>query len=522
MFERLYISMRMVCMAIVMFFCAVLSVTAQQHFSLVSNTSDGAELPYYIKSWHPRLFVNCAVVDANNDGATWGLIEPVESLYSMRYLYNKYQAANDYIYLPPIHLLPGKSYEAKVYMHAGSDKYSETFSLGIIQDLDTAARVPLLSDQLVTAKESLPYKTRFVVATDTVYRLYVHCSSPANHYMLYIDSLSVVECGDGVMPHEVSGMTLTTNERTPHIVSIQCNAPTQSVDGEYLESLDSVVVYRNDELLYTFEQPSVGVELLYNDTVDIIGKYTYKVVAYNNAIAGNEAVETVVAGVAPYPYAHNFANGIGFFTIRDNNADDVTWHHYNDRLGGCMRYVSSAENAADDWLITPPIYLDGAVRYQVEYNCCVGLSHYPESMRVMLGLVPQPQEMSVLVSELDHFTFINDSVIVAPFYAQVPGIYYLAFKACSEADTYAILLRDVAINEYDPLSVAHAEMSPCDVRGGYGCVAIEVQEPQEVRIYNLLGAMVSTFTATATEQHPIATGVYIVKVGNVVRRVVVR
>ena len=490
-----------------------------------TSEADGAlqELPYVISQWHAELFADCIVDDANADSSTWELNVADAGVCNLRYRYNKFHRADDFIYLPAVAMRTGKTYEAMVYMRAGSERYYETFSLGIVADTDNSTPSILLSQQQVTSKESTPYKVRFAVECDTSYRLYLHCSSPANHYMLYVDSIAIAECGEGAVPDKVSNMALTCSERAPHIVDIKCNAPTLNVDGSLIEALDKIVIYRNDEPIYVIEQPLPNEEIAYSDSVDVIGEYVYKIEPYCGMLAGNCAQMTIVAGVASFPYEHCFVDGMGYFTIKDNNADGVTWHYYDNRFGGCMRYMSSAEKDADDWLITPPIYLDTTMRYQVEYSCCVGLSHYPESMRVMLGFVPQPQEMSVVVSALDNFTFINDTVIVAPFDVYVPGIYYLAFEACSEVDSYAILLRNISIEEYDTLSQIPVSFSPFKAWGGRECIYISSsQEPQEVCIYNMLGERMNTLSVSTTAQYAISPGVYIVQAGHVAYKVVVR
>lgn len=474
---------------------------------------------YSITRWDEEVLSDIIVKDNNNDGATWELFEIAPDSWSMRYRYSKTHQADDYIYLHPIALQAGTNYEAQLYMHAGSEKYAEVFSVGLASS-DASQAIPLISSQQVDSKESTPYKTQFTVATDSVYRLYVHCTSQANHYMMYLDSIFITECSVGNVPAEVDNLTLTCNERLPDIVTIECTMPTLSINGTPLEQLDKLQIYRNDELVYTDTHTLPGNIVQYNDTVNILDNYTYSVVVVNKTGASNASIKSIIAGIAPFPYRHSFTDGIGFFNITDNNDDGVTWHYYDERFGGCMRYASSSVNDADDWLFTPPVYLDGSMRYQVEYSCCVGLSSYPESMSVLLGFVPQPEEMSVVIKKHSDFTFINDTVIVMPFEVQVPGVYYMAFRACSQADSYAILLRSIEIDEYDPNSVSSPSINNM-VRGGMGCIEVTAQEPTIVRIYNLLGEEVGNFIAHTGTRHEIESGIYIVHAGKTIQKIIV-
>ena len=482
---------------------------------------DGSEeLLYGITSWNEQLLDDIIIADANHDGSTWELYENAPEEYSMRYRYNKYNAADDYLYLPPLALQSGVGYEAVFYTHAGSTEYEEEFSLGIVHGRNFSEHITLLSSQQTTSKDSRCYKVQFTVATNALYRLYIHCTSPANHYMLYLDSLSVAPITDGSVPDMIDDLVLTSNHRAPHVVTIQCTAPTHSANAQPLEQLDEILIYRNDALIGTIEHPLPGEAIAYNDTLDTIDHYTYKVQAKNSAGVSSEATKSIVAGIAPFPYRYNFADGMGFFNITDNNADGVTWHYHDERFGGCMRYASSAVNDADDWLFAAPVYLDGSTRYQVEYSCCVGLSSYPESMCVMLGFAPTPGDMSVVVSRLHDFNFIKDTVVVAPFEVHIPGIYYMGFRAYSKADSYAILLRSIEIDEYDPNSVSSPTVGN-RIRGGVGCIEVSAQEPTEVRIYNLLGEEVGTFIAHIGTRHEIASGIYIVHAGKTIQKIVV-
>ena len=513
----LYNTLQLLGMILVMLMTCSEPIYAQEH----SNDDDnGKGLLYSITEWNEQQLDDIIIVDANSDGSTWELFESATDKPNMRYRYNKYNAADDYLYLHPIALQSGISYEAVFYVHAGSTEYEEEFSLGIVHGRNISEHITLLSSQQTTSKDSRCYKVQFTVASNARYRLYIHCTSPANHHMLYLDSLSVVSSAEGFVPNAIEDLTLVSNERTPHVVTIQCTAPTHSTNAQPLEQLDEILIYRNDRLIGIIEHPQPGEVISYNDTLDTIDHYTYKVLAKNHAGAGNEATKSIVAGIAPFPFRYNFSDGMGFFNITDNNADGVTWHYHDERFGGCMRYTSSALNNADDWLFAPPVYLDGSMRYQVEYSCCVGLSSYPESMSVMLGFTPNPQDMSLTVSKLHDFSFIKDTVIVAPFEVHVPGIYYIAFHAYSRADSYAILLRSIEIDEYDPNSVS-SPVTHNIVRGGTGCIEIITQEAINVRIYNLLGEEVNTFIAHSNTRYETASGIYIVHAGKTIQKIVV-
>ena len=480
------------------------------------------ELPYRLTQWNSVLSQALIIDDANADGCTWGYYETASGEASMRYHYSGVNDADDYLYSPVMHLPAGQLIELTLYMRAGSDKFAETFAIGVAPDDNIDNRRQLLEQQQVDSKTSTPYRVQFTVDEDAAYRIYVHCTSPANHYMLHLDGLSIAVCGDGSLP-QAPHMTAEVDGDAPHRVNVACVVPTHFVDGAALDGVAALNIYRNEALIYTHEQPMAGECVAYCDSVSEIGYYTYQCEVVAEGGANKSTPCEVVAGVAQAPFYHDFAQGAGFFTINDRNQDGLTWHYYDDRFMGCMRYVSSDVQDADDWFISPPIYMETSMRYQVEYSCCAGLSFYPESMRLLMGREVQPNGFSIVLDELTDFTFVNDSLIVVPFDIYAPGNYYIAFHAVSRSDSYSIMLRSMAVNEYDPTALQSTSLSDSKVWGGDDAVVVQSAAACPVAIYDAMGCQVAHFvTQHSREEYPLPAGIYVVLVDNVAHKVVVR
>lgn len=498
------------------------------HYTTDETYSDGfyydciIELPYKLKHWDRILSEALIVEDVNEDGATWEYYESPSGETSMRYHYSGVNDADDYMYSPIVHLPSGKMFELTVYMRAGSEKYSESFAIGVSPDANIDNHIELLSQQTIDSKTSIPYSVKFSVAEDDVYRVYVHCTSPANHYMLHMDGFSIAVCGEGKQP-QVPAMRVSVDKDTTYRVNIEGVTPTHCVDGSRLSGLSAMNIYRNSELIYSHPHPTLGDTIAYCDSVGEIGYYTYRAEVVNDDGISESMPCEVVAGVASVPFYHPFDDGAGFFNIVDNNNDGVTWHHYEDRFMGCMRYVSSDDEDADDWLISPPIYFDKAMRYQVEYNCCAGLSFYPESMRLLMGRASQPNDFSIVLDDLVDFTFINDSLIVVPFDIYVSGCYRIAFQANSYRDSYSIMLRSMAVNEYDP---ATGVMTMSDGNSVWGCdggIVVQCKVPTVVSVCDVTGYTVCEFVSHQQQEYrPLPDGIYIVRIGDAAHKVVVR
>ena len=146
---------------------------------IVPGMAESVSPLYSITQWSKQQLTGTVVDDANADGYTWELFETEPDTYSLRYRYSKIHNANDYIYLHSIQLQAGMNYEALLYLHAGSEMYTEEFSVGITPS-NMSQNHALLSSQQVDSKTSTPYQVRFTVEADDNYRLYIHATSPAN------------------------------------------------------------------------------------------------------------------------------------------------------------------------------------------------------------------------------------------------------------------------------------------------------------------------------------------------------
>lgn len=480
-----------------------------------------ADMPYSLTSWDEVDADAILIDDANADNNTWGCIESPQGYMIMRYKYSTVNVADDYLYLPAMRLRQGENYEAVVYMRAGSSNYAEKFSIGVVSDTALHKTNPILCDVTTNSKSSTPYRLGFTVDTDSIYRLYIHCTSPANSHLLYVDSVKITSTENGALPCAVTDMTLTTCERNPDMVLLECTAPLSCVDNTPLHTPVEIAIYRNKEHIHSLYGVMPGEVVSFRDTVEVLGDYSYSVVCITESGKSMEVSGLVTCGAAQLPFTHNFVDGIGFGTIVDNNADGVTWHYYEDRFMGCMRYISSAVENADDWLISPPIYFPKTTTYMLSYSCCVGLSFYPESLRVMMGVVPQPNAMSIVIDEQFDIDFINDTTISVTFDVAKPGYYYIAMQACSVADRYAIMLRNISIDYDSQTSV----VTPDDDRNIVGVerknIVVHTDTPQELTVYNMMGGVVVSRKDVCYASIPLQSGCYIVQLGECVRKIII-
>lgn len=491
------------------------SYEAEESFSQPVYYDCIVEPPYNMTRWNKEALSAFTIDDSNNDGYTWQLFTLTPGTANVCYRYHTTNKADDRLYTPAIRLKQDTLYEARLYLHAGAKEYAENFSAYITYaPCGERAAQQALHDQSVQTEESRCYRFSFSVPCDSLYNLCIHCNSEPNRYILHVDSLFITARGVATVPDSIATFSLSQGYHDRNMVSIHCKAPILTAGGDTLSALSSIEIYRNDSLIHTIGHPTPGSDYWCTDTVSHIDNYRYTAIAVNEAGRGIPACRNIVLGVYDIPYRHDFAQGLGFCTVVDNNHDDNTWHRYTDRFMGCMRYLSSETEAADDWLITPPLLLTDTMRYEIHCRCCAGLSLYPESLRIALGRTPYPGDMSYTIKTLEQFTFINDTTIIIPFDIVSTAHYYIGIQACSDADSYAILLREIAVQEYDPAAITTPKTDvPTQIWGSKGCMKAHSRETTRAVIYDVTGKGIKEVTL-----HPgdtvweMPTGLYLVQV----------
>lgn len=87
-------------------------------------------------------------------------------------------------------------------------------------------------------------------------------------------------------PSAPSNFTAVDSEPGGMVINVSWNNPDTLINGEPLNDLIKVYLYRDFDLLQIYDQPQIGGSLSFTDTVLVYGFYTYKVIAENHAGKG--------------------------------------------------------------------------------------------------------------------------------------------------------------------------------------------------------------------------------------------
>ena len=176
----------------------------------------------------------------------------------------------------------------------------------------------------------------------------------------------------------------------------------------------------------------------------------------------NDTMRGVVNNYAPttVPTTIDFEdlNLLTRYTIVDNNNDGKTFFYLNDpsyaHSGNiALAYEYSADNSADDYFFSSCIDLTAGQVYTVSLWYAVAGSDYPESFEVYLA--SDPSVAGVIGSPIISIPSATNETYAEATANNVTvandGSYYIAIRATSTADMYALIIDDITIDLYNDI-----------------------------------------------------------------------
>ncbi len=188
-----------------------------------------------------------------------------------------------------------------------------------------------------------------------------------------------------------------------------------------------------------------------------------EVAAEGDTVDGNNVLECVIDHVEPVPVPFrvdfNDTSDIGNFRILDANEDGMSWVRtttiWPDADGNEMdpgsvygKYLEIAcpsSRPMDDWLMVfPPVRIPAGTAH-IGFNYKGGYDYSTEHLQVWYGTSSNVDDMTLL-RDLDGFWGGEWFYNAANIQVEEEGDYYFAFRACSEANSYSIMLDNVSVD----------------------------------------------------------------------------
>ena len=251
-----------------------------------------SEVPFFADFSDQSVMNLFEVIDANEDGKTWGW----SSDYNANYSYSSTNAADDYLISTPIHLVPGKSYSAIVNAQAYNASYTESFEVLVGQAPTVAGlTITAIGPTDVTSTVAQDFDGEFSVTEEGNYYVAIHAISAADQWRLIVNSLSIEAGAEAGAPAAVSDLVATAGAEGALEANLSFTVPSTAIDGTALTSNVDMKIYRDNVLVATLTGLTPGSSQTWKDTnVEDGETYTYYVVAANEAGDGQKSDKVTV------------------------------------------------------------------------------------------------------------------------------------------------------------------------------------------------------------------------------------
>lgn len=314
-----------------------------------------------------------------------------------------------------------------------------------------------------------------------------------------------------------------TAARTQNGASIKWEAVTEGAHGAKFDA--STVAYNvtrfPDEVVVATGVK--GTECSDNQSVAALGSFYYEVVAVDGDYKA-EAAKTnpVVLGEAlQLPYKKDFTDGdFSLFTIIDANADGSTWmKNYRG-----AQYMFSNDNAADDWLITPPLKLNAKTKYTITAQFANAMDPYTEKAEVKVGTNSSADAMTTSVIPATQIDggYRSPIDLVGYFTPEADGDYFVGLHAVSDPGNLYLYCYKLEVVDSSS-GVATTVINNASVRAEAGNIVIYGAEGAQIVVASIDGKIIAQYANAASEiTVPASTGLYIVSINGNTTKVAVK
>lgn len=348
-----------------------------------------------------------------------------------------------------------------------------------------------------------------VESTQGVHKLYIQLSNEAGNgptvqrtFLIGFD-----------MPAAPENITLTDTLLT---TTLRWNTPKKGIYGEEYDrsKLTYEIVRYPDEttvaknITDTVFTESHGKDLL---------RYYYVVYSCIDGERSQGGVSNdVVVGDPIYPPYGGVFSDINdlynYYTILDINKDGYTWLY--DSSTGAVVYPYNYQKAADDWLISPPLYLYEGSNYSLTFSTFSSSALYPESMLVTYGKEKNPNSQTTLLLDLPEVPAQEDDGTITTYQLPIDitesGVYHYAFKAYSKEYQEYLYLYNISITKLSAINSTEILNNNFTAFTENGAIKVINPTNDTIRIYNINGTLLnsSSFDSFSFDAMP---GIYIIK-----------
>ena len=305
------------------------------------------------------------IIDANNDNKTWAHMLPqVLNANGRAYLHgNGTRDVNtgiydgngndDYLVTPKVSLKANTDY--RLFFDVYDDWLTNEHMTILVGKKNEVTGDEIVVESL-NVNPNKHYTFHFSVPDDGIYYIMLHADQPGESVNIDLDNLGINVYSSFNGPASSTNVVAEAGEKGALVNTLSFTAPTETFKGGALDAISRVEVFRNDSKkpVHVFDEVKPGDKLSWTDNDVEQGEVTYRIVAYNEAGQGCEALVTNWVGVDVPAQVANLK-----VRMNEKNQAVLTWDKVGDKgkHGGYVnpddvKYVLcryNEYNYADHW-----------------------------------------------------------------------------------------------------------------------------------------------------------------------------
>ena len=317
-----------------------------------------------------------------------------------------------------------------------------------------------------------------------------------------------------------------------HTSHVSWTAPAQGTNGSTLQPANLTYnVYRMEDGVKVASAMS-GTTFSEPFSPSTLASYYYKVEAiHKNQITGESAESNRAVAGPPLnvPFSQTFSSQQDFnmMTVVDANSDGDTWKWSKSLSGnGTAEFYSSKKNDADDWLLTPPVMLNGGERYILSFEANTGTWGSYDIIEVAFGKGNNIDNYSTLMDETLIVTpYCEEPYVVNGIRPAETGVYFFGIHCTTPSGDGWLKVDNLSLTRDVSTPTALQPVSPelrPSVVGTKGAIAVANAQQQAVLVFATDGTQIDAFTGEDYMLRTLSPGLYVVKIGNRAYKVMVR
>lgn len=275
-------------------------------------------IPYYEDFSTFDAFKTFIVYNANKDKGFWGWDQAAQCA---KYQYDTFNAGDDWLISPALHLEGGMSYKLKFKARSDSRLYPESMEIRMADSPFISSFTTVLMEKTdFRHEEYKEYEVTIHAPETNNYYIGFHAVSAKGLYWLYLDDIEVTAGPKTGSPTAIADLEAKQALGGVQKAELSFTTPSTDMAGNVLTSIEKVNIYRDNSLIHTITNPAVGTKQTYTDNAPAQGYNTYKVTCVNGNGEGIPAEVKIWVGMDKPCAPTNVVQ-----TTTDNKVAHLTW-----------------------------------------------------------------------------------------------------------------------------------------------------------------------------------------------------